>query len=389
MPAVHTFILAGGKGEKLYPLTRFRAKAVLPFCGNYRLIDFTLLNCIHSGIDHVDLLTRNECVPLNLHPKPRLHRLHRKFLDRLEGPRWVSSLHSPGYLGTADAIRRNLSRIRPDARDVLVLASDHAYKMDYRGILESHRRSGASVTVGGTRMDWTRAHRFGVFEVNSRARVLRFHEKPRSLDNRMTQTPNALVSMGIYVFDADFLRTALSRTAGNDLGRDVLPKAVTARKVFVHEVCSANGNGTFWETVDTIDSYWKAQIQIVERLKIRHPQSGRNSLRIGALQAARSRIYGKVFRSVVGPGALICSGAEVYDSVLLDSSMVGPGAQLRRCIVDQGAAVRAFSEVGSMNGDEKHPGHFVSPGGVVVVSNPNWPPVQRRPRPAAGLVSGV
>ncbi|MFQ5913796.1 MAG: glucose-1-phosphate adenylyltransferase family protein [Nitrospinota bacterium] len=404
MKSVLTFLLAGGRGERLRPLTKSRAKPLLPFLGSHRLIDFTVFNCIRSWIFRVLALTCNASIELDLSSQSSSKSSQEKLLETMDGEGWVKNLEEPGYAGTADAVRQNLSKITRPIEEVLILAGDHVYDMDYRELLDFHRRKGAMVTVGGSEVDWAEAKRLGILESDSEGRVTAFREKPCDTEEPRRRAPKALASMGIYVFDADFLSKVLRRVPGNDFGHNVLPAVLDCRKVFAFNPAGRGGEPLPWKDVGTIDSYWDTQIEILKtEQKFRVPpgpgegwlswrwaertprdrQSGSSEI-----ECLPPLVHGQVFHSALSPGVVVTAGADVSDSVLLEGAIVERGARLRRAVVDRGAVVPAFSEIGfDREKDEEE--YFVSEGGAVVVT-PRGPAVklgeipEAYPAPRAG-----
>ncbi len=259
-----TFILAGGRGQRLSPLTDSRAKPMLPFLGSRKLIDFTLLNCIRSGIFQISVLTSGGVVTLDLESPRARGEGQAQLRDRLDGTRWTEGLKKPGYAGTADAVRCNLPLISKEAHEVLILASDHIYSMDYRALLEFHRRKGARVTVGASEVEWDEADRFGILVTNAEERAQLFLEKPKDTTDLRQRSSRALASMGIYVFDADFLLTTLRTMDGNDFGHDILPGLLNSNAVFVFNAGARHGEGWFWRDVGTVDSFQDTRIEILQ-----------------------------------------------------------------------------------------------------------------------------
>ncbi|MBI2880219.1 MAG: NTP transferase domain-containing protein [Candidatus Tectomicrobia bacterium] len=410
MKSAFTFILAGGEGKRLSPLTNSRAKPLLPFLGSRRLIDFTLLNCVRSGIFRIWVLACNDAVALNLHTSRSCRESQEKLLDRMDGKRWVDSLKKPGYAGTADAVRQNLSRIPPKVREVLVLAADHVYTMDYGSLLDFHRRKGALVTVGAAEVGWSEAGRFGILEADAEDRAFTFQEKPRDTAPLNARSPKALASMGIYIFDADFLSAALRTVGGDDFGRDILPVILDSHKVFAFNT-TARGNGHRpWQDVGTIDSYWEAQVEILKDGEGSGTQAalgdelfseaGGFNAPLGTWTDARGtrngepRVFGRVFRSALSRGVWVSAGAEVYESILLEDAQVGPGARLWRTVVDRGAVVSAGEEIG-FDRDKDGREYPVSEGGVVVIAAERPLAPEERPADAptfpqrAGALAGA
>jgi glucose-1-phosphate adenylyltransferase len=264
-------VLAGGKGTRLEPLTRNVCKPALPFGASYRSIDFSLSNCVNSGIRRVGVATQHK-------PEALLDHLENVWGDIYTDPRhfiapWRGETRAPGvgYRGTADAVYRNLEIIEElDRRLVLVLAGDHVYRMDYRPMLEQHCQRGAAVTIGCVEVPIEEARQFGVLTTDEHGRIARFVEKPRT----RAEVPggdrgHVLASMGIYVFDADLLARALrldalSVTSNHDFGGDVLPRLIREADSFAWAFRAADGTRPgYWRDIGTIDAYWRAHMELL------------------------------------------------------------------------------------------------------------------------------
>lgn len=384
MSSVLTFILAGGRGERLRPLTNSRAKPLLPFLGRHRLIDFTLFNCIRSGIFHVLALTCDDAISLDLSTPCSWRESQAKLLDHMDGKNWLESLKKPGYAGTADAVRQNLGEIFREVREVLILASDHVYEMDYREPLHFHRRKGALVTVAASEADWSEAGCLGILETDADDCVIQFQEKPLDTGD-LRGSPKALASMGIYVFDADFLCAALRATDGSDFGKDLLPAVLDCRRVFAF----LSQSRAPWKDVGTIDSYWETQIKTLKRGQQTRVPAGpgdewfsgdweeivgqETQSGLAGMEDAEPIVRGRVSRCALSQGVVVGVGAEVSESILLEGAIVEDGARIRRAIVGRNAIVPAFSRIG-FHRDKDKEDHFISEGGVAVLTSkrPTW-----------------
>jgi glucose-1-phosphate adenylyltransferase len=357
-------ILAGGKGTRLEPLTRDICKPALPFGAGYRSIDFSLSNCVNSGIRDIGVATQHK-------PEALLRHLERVW-SSADAPHritpWRAETRAPdGYRGTADAVYRNLAVIEAlNRRLVLVLAGDHVYRMDYRPMLEQHRARGAAVTIGCVEVPTEEARHFGVLTVDERGRVDRFIEKPKTA----AEVPGGcrskvLASMGIYVFDAELLSRALrldavSPSSRRDFGHDVLPRLIRDADAFAWTFCAQDsGEPAYWRDIGTIDAYWRAHMDLLgpsPRLRLDDPawpipiagRAARAPVRGAAphggaqsesLLAAAAEVRGTVQRAVVFAGAEIRRGAEVVDSVVLPHAVIGAGCRLRGVVVDAGCRV--------------------------------------------------
>jgi glucose-1-phosphate adenylyltransferase len=262
--------------------------------------------------------------------------------------------------------------------------------MDYRSLIEFHRQKGAWVTVGAAEVDWLEARHYGVLETDDQARIVNFVEKPRITDDEIGCSPTAQVSMGIYLFDVDFLSALLHNVDGKDFGHDLLPAALASRNVFAFNPASYEEKSFFWRDVGTLHSYWKTQMEWIkgQETEQSHPGSGsrhsptregerRDTRYLGGLDPLiwekgiqtlpSRRVYGEVSDTVVHPSAFVFSTAEVSDSILMEGAVIYPGAQVRRAILDRNAVVQSFEEIGfDLEEDAKK--HLVTPEGLVVVS---------------------
>jgi glucose-1-phosphate adenylyltransferase len=346
-------ILAGGEGERLSILSSLRAKPAVPFGGKYRIIDFSLSNCVNSDIDNVVVLTQYNPRSLNDHIG-----MGRPWdLDRNNGgvrmlqPYIARGRVAEWYRGTADAVLQNLNVIEQAAGDtVLVLAGDHIYKMDYQPFVAAHRRHHADVTIAVRRVPLADATRMGILALDETERVVEWHEKPR-------QPKSDLASMGVYVFSKRALHQWLTDTRA-DFGRDVIPAMIEGgARVFGYRF------GGYWQDVGTVQSYWEAnlalladapELDLYDREWVIHTRSEeRAPAKIGSTaQVHRSLIShgcvinGSVVNSVLSPGVVVDVGAVVRDSIILFDSVVRPGAVVDRAILDKEVAVGPGAIVG-------------------------------------------
>lgn len=360
-------LLAGGKGTRLEPLTREICKPALPFGASYRNIDFSLSNCVNSGIRRVGVATQHK-------PDALLQHLDRVWGDFATGEDdfiapWRAETRATGigYRGTADAVYRNLSLIEDlDCRLVLVLAADHVYQMDYRPMLEQHCARGATVTIGCVEVPTDHAQQFGVLTADDDGRIERFVEKPKA----RAETPGGdrsrvLASMGIYVFDAELLGRALrldalSHASSHDFGNDVLPRLIRDADAFAWPFRAANGaQPAYWRDIGTVDAYWRAHMELLgpsPRVRLDNSEwpmpaagsaprmiaggaTGQGGFADDSLISATCSVKGTVQRSVVFDRAEISRGAEVIDTVILPGAVVGAGCRIRGGVVDSDCRV--------------------------------------------------
>jgi glucose-1-phosphate adenylyltransferase len=392
------FILCGGQGERLHPLTRDRAKPAVPFGGIYRIIDFTLSNCINSGLKRIFLLTQYKSFALEKHIYAGWNVFAPGGAEFIHMLPPQQRLKGDWYLGTADAVNQNMYSIRAYSPElVFVLSGDHVYKMDYRKMSRFHRRHKADVTIGMYQMPIEQANRFGVVEVDRNSRIVGFYEKPKTPVSMPGDRTRALVSMGVYLFDAQALAGALMADAedGNsahDFGRNVIPKMIPGYRVLGYEFDDENrGSEPYWRDVGTIDDYYAANMDLVEvspkfnlydeRWPIRtlQPQlpcaktvwNNAKQGRVGqVLQSLVSHgcivSGGRVERSILSPRVRVNSFAEVTDSLLLEGVSVGRRARVRCAIVDKWVRIPEGSRIGyDLEQDRKR--FKVTDSGIVVI----------------------
>lgn len=364
-------VMAGGKGSRLKQLTARRAKPAVHFGGKYRIIDFTLSNCINSGICRIGVLTQYKSHSLIHHLQAGWGFLRGRFGEFMELlPADQNSGNDLWYRGTADAVYQNLDFVRVHRpKYVLILAGDHIYKQDYSHMLAQHVESGARVTVACVEAPIEDAQNYGVLEVDADMVVRDFMEKPLN-PIPMRNNPNAvLASMGIYIFDTDFLLEELAKDATrldstHDFGTDVIPSMIDSGQVSAYRFCNLYDpqQSGFWRDVGTLDAYWKANMELLdvipefnlydERWPIWTCQEqvppakfvfNNNSLRgmaVDSLISEGSIVSGaKIERSVLFVCARIANRSLVEESLLLPSASVGRGCRIRRAIIDAGCRI--------------------------------------------------
>ena len=355
MHRVLAVILAGGTGERLSILSQERAKPAVPFAGKYRIIDFTLSNCVNSGIHNVLVLTQYQPVSLTEHigigapwglvPPDRSIRLLQPYLARDEGRDW--------YKGTADAVYQNIDRIEAEeAQLVLVLSGDHVYKMDYTPLVDFHRENMADVTLAVTRMPEQELSRFGTVMIDENNRIIRFREK---VDNPESN----LVSMGVYVFNKDTLRSQLEDRKGHDFGRNIFPKIASRGRIFAYIYEG------YWRDIGTVDSYWQSNMEILAMSQaflsdidwplytqeIEYPPTKicNNATVTNCLLSGGCKIEGQVERSILSPGVQVSEGAIVRDSIIMDNTVIGPESIIDNAILDKEVLVGPGCHIGLGN----------------------------------------
>jgi len=351
-------VLAGGHGKRLRPLTARRAKPALYFGGTYRVVDFTLSNCANSGLTTVGVLT--QYLPHELHQhlgsgSPWGFHAPGASLTVLQP--YVSSHSSNWYEGSADAVHRNLDRlVSPGTAAVAILASDQVYAMDYREMIATHVEADADVTVSVADVPLRDASRYGIVTADATGRILRFEEKP-------SHPRSTLASMGIYVFNPDYLARVLATDAADegsehDFGGDILPRSIAeGARVYAHRFRG------YWRDIGTVEAYWETHMELLDepsrvplrmpgreirtRMELRPPAMIASSAAVQqALISAGATIRGTVRNSVVSPGVVVEPGAVVRDAVLLPGVRVGAGAFVYRAVIDQDAVIGVSARVG-------------------------------------------
>ncbi|MCL5263986.1 MAG: glucose-1-phosphate adenylyltransferase [Chloroflexi bacterium] len=349
-------ILAGGQGNRLGILSDKRAKPAVPFAGKYRIIDFTLSNCVNSGLYNVAILTQYRPRSLNDHIG-----IGRPWdLDRMEGgirllQPYLGRHDEDWYKGTADAVYQNLSFIEDQrVKYVLILSGDHVYKMNYEQMLSFHESKGADLTVAVMEVPWEEASRYGTLVLGEEDRVVEFDEKPKAPKSN-------LVSMGIYVFNKDLLMERLNedarRVSAHDFGKDILPSSVSQDKVYGFRFQG------YWRDVGTIKSYWEANMDLLGELpemdlyerdlaihtkpEDRPPvKTGYNAKTIKSLVCDGCIINGIVVHSVLSPGVYVEEGAVVRDSIVMNDTRIERDAVVNKAILDKNILVGTKAHIG-------------------------------------------
>lgn len=374
-------VLAGGRGSRLKNLTDWNAKPAVPFAGKFRIIDFTLSNCINSGIRRIGVLTQYKAHSLIQHVQRGWGFMRGEFGEFIEVlPAQQRTTDENWYRGTADAIYQNLDIVRAhDPEYVLVLAGDHVYKMDYGKMLAAHVATGAHVTVACIEVPRMDATGFGVMAVDNDMNVIEFAEKPADPKPMPGQPDKALASMGIYIFDAQFLYDHLERDTGDqasehDFGKNIIPTLIGRFKVVAHrfrDSCVMDGvaKEPYWRDVGTVDAYWEGNIDLTtvtpdlnlydtnwpiwtyqEQLppaKFVFDSDNRRGMAVDSMVSGGCIISGStVRRSLMFSNVRINSYCVVEDSVILPNVDLGRHSRLKRCIVDTGCVVPPGMVVG-------------------------------------------
>ncbi|KJY83847.1 glucose-1-phosphate adenylyltransferase [Vibrio galatheae] len=393
-----TVILAGGMGSRLSPLTDDRAKPAVPFGGKYRIIDFTLTNCLHSGLRRILVLTQYKSHSLQKHLRdgwslfnPELGEFISVVPPQMRGKgKW--------YEGTADAIYHNLWLLnRSDAKHVIVLSGDHIYRMDYAEMLKDHIAKGAKLTIASMDIAQKEASAFGVLSIDENSAVKRFNEKPSEPEAMPSDPERSLVSMGIYIFEMETLQRVLTADAeksdsSHDFGKDIIPSLIEEKGVYAYNFCSDRGRvarDCYWRDVGTIDSFYQANMDLLEPIppmnlyqanwgiRTYEPQlppartvssaTGNEGIFINSIIAnGVINSGGSVQHSVISSNVRINDCAMVVDSILFDDVEVGEGCKLVNCIIDKHVRIPANTSIG-LNPIEDAKRFKISDKGIVVV----------------------
>jgi glucose-1-phosphate adenylyltransferase len=360
---VLVMILCGGRGERLYPLTRDRAKPSVPFLGSYRIIDFSLSNSLNSGLRQIALLTQYKSLSLERHI------LYGWNIFPAESGGYIISLPAQGrvadhwYEGTADAVFQNIYTIQQEKPDaILVLSGDHIYRADYRKVLRFMIEKQADAVILAKTVVQTQAHRFGVVGIDEDRRIVEFLEKPASPPGLPWERSKSLISMGVYLFRTEplirmLIEDAKSRKSGHDFGKDIIPRLIRKSAVFAFLYDG------YWEDIGTLDAYWKANMAFLSDsppfvldetawpIRTYRAQLGPSffesaEIRNSIIANGCSIRGGSVINSIISPGVRIAAGARVEDSIVFEGADIAAGARVRRAIIDKYAAIPARFSIG-------------------------------------------
>jgi glucose-1-phosphate adenylyltransferase len=408
----HTLVivLAGGVGERLYPLTKERAKPAVYFGGPYRIIDFTLSNCLNSGLRRVFIATQYKSLSLSRHIRMGWNIVSEELGEFIEILPPQKRVGEHWYLGTADAVYQNLYSIqRENPRHVIVLSGDHVYKMDYAKMLRFHMERGAAATLATIEVPAAEAHRFGIIAVDESQRVVGFDEKPATAKTVPGSPDVALASMGVYIFETNALIQALEADAGqptsHDFGKDIIPSLYERAPVISYRFEDANKKASkYWRDIGTLDAYYEANMDLCHvnpefnlydpewPMRTHQPQAPPAKF----VFAEEGRRSGQALDSIISSGCII-SGSRINGSVLcpnvrvhsfcsIENSLLMPGvrvgrhARIRKAIIDRDVLIPRGALIG-FNEEEDRRRHTVSEGGVVVVTVEDEPligPVDER-----------
>lgn len=396
---VLAIVLAGGKGTRLEPLTRDRAKPAVPFGGTYRIIDFTLSNCINSDLRKILVLTQYKAASLNRHIDTAWRFLSRELDEFVEVVPPQQRIAEHWYQGTADAIYQNVYSIeKAGPRDIIILGGDHIYKMNYAAMIDDHRERRADLTIACLPVPRLDARDFGVMAIDESQRVQGFLEKPAAPPGMPDNPDLALASMGIYVFDTNVMYDQLFQDAArkdgskHDFGRDIIPAMIASgHRVFAYPFRDENRKqAAYWRDVGTLDAYFQANMDLtaidpilnlydtawpihtfqpqLPPPKFVHTEGDRRGAAYNSVVCQGVIVSGgQVYRSILSPNVRINSFALVEDAILLDGVEVGRHARVRRAIIDKDVRVPPGFEIGYDRHADLARGLHVTEEGITVV----------------------
>ena len=417
MNDVMAVVLAGGKGSRLEPLTRDRAKPAVPFGGGYRIIDFALSNCLNSSLRKILLLTQYKAMSLDRHINTGWRQYFcselGEFIDVLPPQQRIDE---KWYQGTADAVYQNIYAIEQERPNyVLILAGDHIYKMNYQKMLEYHQQMNADLTIAALQVSVEEAKSFGVMQVNEHNKIMGFDEKPAQPKTIPGNNDACLASMGIYIFSTRFLFEQLLQDANtpgssHDFGKDIIPSVIDSSRVYAFPFRDENGKqDAYWRDVGTLDAYYEANMDLIavdpmlnmydQKWPIRTHQGGfpppkfvfgsdsqNNNGRVGSaidsIVCPGSIISGgTVTRCVIGPEVRVNSYAKVSDSILFDRVQVGKNAIIKNAIIDKGVVIPEDAQIGVDAELDRQRGFTVTDSGVTVVGKYTLITAAKTPKP--------
>ena len=391
-------LLAGGAGERLYPLTRDRAKPAVTFGGIYRIIDVTLSNCINSDMRKVYILTQYKALSLNRHIREGWNIVARDLGEFVEILPPMKRVSENWYLGTADAVYQNIYSIGAEQpKHVLILSGDHIYKMDYSRMQRQHVESGADVTMATILIEPEETHRFGVVDIDREGRIVGFHEKPQVTDIRSPYEPRKVsASMGVYLFNTDvlipvLLKDAEDQSSSHDFGHDILPKMMEDYRVYSFNFIDENKKeALYWRDVGTMEAYYEANMDLVAVSPVFNLYDSSWPIRTHQRQYPPAKFVfsdpgrlGAAFDSIVSSGCIVSGGTvrnciispdvrvnsycEIDSSIIFSHVNIGRHCRIRRAIVDRDVHIPEGTIIGyDTEADRQR--YFVTDSGITVVT---------------------
>ncbi|HOV21870.1 MAG TPA: glucose-1-phosphate adenylyltransferase [bacterium] len=396
------FILAGGKGERLYPLTRDRTKPAVPFGGIYRIIDFPLSNAINSGLRKIYIFTQYKSLSLHRHIREGWNIFSRELGEFIDFVPAQQRIGDEWYQGTADTVFQNINILELEKpKLILILSGDQVYKMDYMRMINEHLKKKADMTLATFEVPLNEAHRFGVLSVDKDNRIIEFKEKPNNPFPSPENPEVALISMGIYIFNLDVLikkiiEDAKKSESSHDFGKDIIPSMVGKDNIYAFRFIDENKKNTkYWRDIGTIDSYWEANMDLVNvdpllnlydrdwpirTFQEQYPPAktvfstgDRKASVTDTMLSSGCIVSGsKVIHSVLSSNVRVHSYAEVIDSILFENVNIGRHCKIKRTIIDKNVDIPPHTEIGYNLEDARKRFHVSENGIVVIPKNYKW-----------------
>jgi len=395
---VIAMILAGGQGERLYPLTRDRAKPAVPFGGTYRIIDFTLSNCINSGIRRVFVLTQYKSSSLDYHIHFAWNILSHELGEFIRTIPPQQRMSTSWYLGTADAIYQNIYTLEQERPHLtFILSGDHVYKMNYRAMLDAHLEKSADLTIACIPVPKEEARRLGVAVVDRESRIIDFKEKAEDPPTIPGSPSLCLASMGVYLFNTPVLVREIiadaKRDSQHDFGKNIIPQMIRTHAVYAHDFKDENKKPQkYWRDIGTRDAYWEANLDLVEVDPLFNLYDDDWPIRTAPLQVPPAKTVfneegpqgrrGMVLNSLISPGCIVSGGyversilspsvrveegARVTESIIMDDCTIGRGCTIHRAIIDKGVHIPDGTVIG-LDRAADAAAYTVTTKGIVVV----------------------
>ena len=393
-----TIILAGGQGERLYPLTKDRAKPAVPFGGIYRIIDFTLSNCLNSGLRKIVVLTQYKSFSLDKHLRLGWNIFNNELNEYIEQIPPQQRISDQWYQGTADAVYQNIYTLEKEQPEmVLILSGDHIYKMDYRNMARFHLENKADLTIACMEVPVNEGKRYGVIKTDEENRIVGFHEKPSEPIPSPNNPEVTLVSMGIYLFNTTTLVKAIiddaKQDTNHDFGKNIIPEMIHSKRVYAYPFADGtNNNLNYWRDIGTLDAYWEANMDLVQEspefnlydkdwpIRTHQEQNPpakttfkktlpeeRTDMILNSIVSGGCIISGaKVEGCILSPDVRVDTNSEIYDSIIMESVRIGENVKIRKAIIDKSVNIPDYMSIGYNREDDSK--HFtVTDSGITVV----------------------
>jgi glucose-1-phosphate adenylyltransferase len=395
---IFTIILAGGQGERLYPLTKDRAKPAVPFGGIYRIIDFTLSNCLNSGLRKIVVLTQYKSFSLDKHLRLGWNIFNNELNEYIEQIPPQQRISDQWYQGTADAVYQNIYTLGKEQPEmVLILSGDHIYKMDYRNMARFHLENKADLTIACMEVPVNEGKRYGVIKTDEENRIVGFHEKPSEPIPSPNNPEVTLVSMGIYLFNTTTLVKAIiddaKQDTNHDFGKNIIPEMIHSKRVYAYPFADGtNNNLNYWRDIGTLDAYWEANMDLVQEspefnlydkdwpIRTHQEQNPpakttfkktlpeeRTDMILNSIVSGGCIISGaKVEGCILSPDVRVDTNSEIYDSIIMESVRIGENVKIRKAIIDKSVNIPDYMSIGyNREEDSKH--FTVTDSGITVV----------------------